>query len=412
MKPEVEELIEIYGNKEKYQQRITDLSRNTDLSKDKLSDLLEKDDIKSKIDFGKNRQRAEILKQNDDFLKELSGIKNRLGEKFFRLMEEVISEGPFKWREGFLTAGKDLLLKYDFAKPKVIISHSFLSEHENYPSEVFYLPGTPIESDDWPESTVYEKDSYFDGLPLEWVVVPEHELTFNIKIDDPKFMFRCKEKLFKNYLDKWKKFLTKWHISTNWNGELDKLHAYSLPSVIVERDDKNHNMPVIIHLGAWATREDVKEAWTTVEEIMKEARIFRERESEDKIFIRDLIWFRMNKEDATSPSKIAHFWAGKFPKEIDLEVIEKVTRHEDTFEKVPLEERLEEVLSEDPKMAELRGKFIEARKAFIRIGLKDKVKKSIKKTEKKIKRLGSENWDRNRIKVFHRGEPFQKKGEK
>jgi hypothetical protein len=120
----------------------------------------------------------------------------------------------------------------------------------------------------------------------------------------------------------------------------------------------------------------------------------------------------MNKEDATSPSKIAHFWAGKFPKEIDLEVIEKVTRHEDTFEKVPLEERLEEVLSEDPKMAELRGKFIEARKAFIRIGLKDKVKKSIKKTEKKIKRLGSENWDRNRIKVFHRGEPFQKKGEK
>lgn len=92
MKQEIEDLIEIYGNRKKYQQRITDLSRINDPSMDKLSTLLEKHKIKDKIDFGKNRQRAEMLKQNELFLKELSGIKNRLGEKFFRLMEETIPE--------------------------------------------------------------------------------------------------------------------------------------------------------------------------------------------------------------------------------------------------------------------------------------------------------------------------------
>jgi len=411
MKPEIEELIETYGNIEKYRQRIADMAKRTSIPSiaEYITEAL---NLSAKINFGKNRQRAELLKQNELFLEELSGIKNRLGETFFRLKHEEIDElGP----RAFRAARRDALSKSDFAEPTVVIEDWFCEEHgSEFGTPIYSRPGTPTEGDGLPESEVdIGRDPFFDCEHLDVVAVDRRDYDADPELlGRPAFKSRCKEKVFERYLAKWDEFLNKWHISINWNGDLQYLHVHSLPSVIVERDEKNHNMPVIIHLGAWATLEDVKEAWVTVEEIMKEARIFRERESEDKIFIRDMIWFRMNKEDATSPSKIAHFWAEKFPKEIDLEVIEKVTGNEDTFENVPLEERLEEVLSEDPKMAELRGRFIEARKAFIRIGLKDKVKKSIKKTEEKIKRLGSEDWDRNRIKVFHRGEPFQKKGEK
>lgn len=371
MQPETEELIEIYGNIEKHRQRIADAAKRAP-----IPDIPEVHNAQDKLNFGKNRQRAEILKLNDAFLKELSGIKNRLGEKFFRVMEgELIEAGS-----------KAALLKSDFAEPKIAIEQAFTPDYSEYPAYLYYLPGTRISEDGFPESEIdLGRDSFFNDQPLEWVIMHEYDPDYK-QIGTPSFKLRCMEEVYNRYLDKWNEFLTKWHISIDWNGDLQYLHLHSLPSVIVERDDKNHNLPVVIRLGAWATSDDIKRAWPRVEEIMKEAQIFRERESEVIIFIRDICWFRMNKKDAILPSKIAHFWAEKFPKEINLEVIEKVTRDEDSFENVPLEERLEEVLSEDPKMAELRGRFFEARKIFIRSGLKDKVKKSIKKTEKRIKR--------------------------
>jgi len=411
MKPEIEELIEIYENGEKYLARIDAAAKVRP-----VPDIGEILNVQSKISFGKDRQRAELLKLNENFLKELSGIKNRLGDKFFKLMEEEIPraavESParyFRKHERdpimerlpsdpgtFFGECEEALLKSDFAEPRVVLEKEIYDASDEFPSYVYFLPGTPIDGGGWPESEIDEKDPFFNGPPLEWVIVNYRE----VELEDPDFKLRCKEEVFLNYLNTWNEFLTKWHISINWDGDLQYLHVHALPSVIVERDNKNHNLPVIIHLGAWATSDDVKRAWPRIEAIMKEARIYRERESEDRLFIRDMIWFRQNRGEALSPSKIAHFWAEKFPAEIDLEVMEKVTRDEETFEDVPLEERLEEVLSDDPKMAELRGRFIEARKAFIRIGLKDKVKKSIKKTEEKIKRLGSEDWDRNREKLL------------
>jgi hypothetical protein len=383
MKQEILDLIDIYENEPKYQDRISDTGQ-----KQPIPDMAEALNLQDKINFGKNRQRAELLKLNEVFLKELSGIKNRLGEEFLKFIEDVDNSFPRDYRED--------LLKSNFAEPKVVISHSFSDEHGNE-GEVFYLPGTRIEGDGFPESEVYEEDSYFKGQPLEWVVVPEYEL-FNTNIDDPKFRFRCKEKVFIRYISKWFGFLTKWHISHLWNGDLEYLHVHSLPSISIEIDRDNQNLPIRICLGAWATLEDLKREWPNVEKLMKDERIYRERESDN--FLRDLIWYQLSKNEAMSPLKIAHFWAKKFPKEIDLEAIEKVTKDEETFEGVPIEERLEEVLSDDPKMAELRGRFIEARNDFIHTGLKDKVRKSIRKTEEKIKRLGSEEWDRNRQRLF------------
>ena len=408
MKQEILDLIDIYENEEKYRQRISDITH-----KEPIPDIAEALNLQCKISFGKDRQRAELLKLNENFLKELSGIKNRLGDKFFKLMEEEIPEASMGDPAHFFNAVNDILVKSDFAKPRVVIVNAFSRSYDEFYDYVYYLPGTPMLGDEYPESEIDEVDTFFSGRPLEWIVVVgstfpsdavfgiRHELSFNIEdMEDTKFSRKCKELVFKRYQDKWNEFLAKWHISINWNGDLKYLHLHSLPSVIVDRDNKNHNLPVIIHLGAWATSDDVKRAWPRIEAIMKEARIYRERESEDRLFIRDMIWFRMNTDEASSPSKIAQFWAKKFPEQIDLEVIERVTRDEETFGDVPLKECLEEVLSDDPKMAELRGRFIEARKAFIRIGLKDKVKKSIKKTEEKIKRLGSEDWDRNREKLL------------
>ena len=390
MNPEIEDLVKIYRNPEEYQQCIADAVKSNHIA--------EALNLQDKRDFKKNRQRAELLKQNEIFLKELSAIKNRLGEKFLKLMEENIAEDALDGPGRFFSECEGILLKSDFAEPTIVISNIVMEEDGGGPRVMHWLPGTPEDIPGNPDSEIeIMPDPFFGGDPLEMVFVGHFEEDF-VRIGTPSFEFKCKVKVFENYWLKWFDFTRKWHISDNWTGDLQDLHLHALPSVIVEREDANNpNLPVSIHLSAWATREDVEEAWASVEQLMKEARVYRERES--KNFLRDHIWYQLNKKEGMSPLSIARFWAEKFPKEIDLEIIEKVTRDEDTFEGVPLGERLEEALSDDPKLAELRGRFIEARKAFIRIGLKDKVKKSIIKTEQKIKRIGSEDWDRNRLRL-------------
>jgi hypothetical protein len=391
MKPEIEDLIDIYKNIEKYKKRIVDV-----VKLGPISAIAEALNVHQKISFKKERQRAEILKQNKYFLKELSGIKNRLGEKFFILRDEI-SEPELWHTSHFFSPGNIILLNSDFAEPKIVIEAAFPRTYDEFYDFVYYLPSTTILGNGYPESEIDERDTFFEGRPLEWVIVPNSDLLIALDNRDPRFKLQCKREVFKRYEDKWKEFLGKWHISTDWSGDLKYLHVHSLPSLIVERDDYNHNLPVVIRLGPWATTDDIKRAWPRVEEIMKGSRLFRERESEDKIFIRDMAWFRMNKEESISPSKIARYWAKEFSREIDFEVIEKITRDEDSFKDVPIEDRLQEILSDDPKMDELKGRFAEARKAFIRNGLGDKVKKSIKATAKKIERQGSEEWDRSRL---------------
>ena len=384
MKPEIEDLIEIYGNKERYMQRIEEAIHLAP-----IPDIAEARNLQAKIQFGKDRQRGELLKQNKVFLNELEQIKNRLGEKFFKLLDSLADN---------LEQYGDILSKADVAEPIILLAAWLPSEHSEFPEVFYYLPGTRKDNDGRPESIVKPgKDPLFDGLPLEWIILDEKEFHPE-KMGTAKFIALRKIEVFYKYWGGWSRFLEKWHISTNWDGDLQCLHVHSLPTLIVELDRDHHNLPVVIRLGAWATTDDIQRAWPRVKEIMKEARIFRERESDN--FLRDYIWYQLNKKDAMSPLSIARFWAEKFPKEIDLKIVEEITKNEDTFEKVPLEKRLEEVLSGDLQMAELKGRFIEDRKAFIKTGLKDKVKKSIKKIEEKIKRLGSEDWDRNRLKLL------------
>jgi len=411
MKQEILDLIDIYENEEIYRQRISDAAH-----KELIPDIAEALNLQSKISFGKNRQRAELLKLNEIFLKELSGIINRLGEKFFKLNEEEFPALALESPETFFTYGDDLISSSDFLKPKIIIHDLIWLEGPNSePQSIYYLPDTSEISPGEPvfglePGNRYEptfeidppKDPYFDGFPLEVVTVSRNDKDFD-RIKEPEFLFRCKKKVFERYCIKWIEFLEKWHISCNWDGDLDNLHLHSLPSVIIERDNKYKNLPIVIRLGAWATLNDLKKTWPTVERLMKEARLYRERESDN--FIRDLSWYRMNKEEGMSPAKIARFWADKFPKEIDREIIEKITRDDDTFENVDLEDRLKEVLSGDPNLTELRDRFKEERALFLRNGLKEKVKKSIKNLSEKINRFGSEKWDRNQKRLLQRAVP-------
>jgi hypothetical protein len=396
VKQEILDLIDIYENKEKYL-----LCIDAAAKKEPIPDIAEALNLQSKIDFGKNRQRAELLKLNEVFLKELLGIKSRLGEKFLKFVEEVDREGPHDYKED--------LIKSDFAEPRVIISHSFIDEQSDYPSEVYYLPGTRIENDDWPEHEISEEDSYFKGKPLEWVVVPEDEL-FNINIDDPKFRFRCKEKVFSRYAAKWFEFLTKWHISHLWNGDLEYLHVHSLPSVVIGIDLDNRNLPIVIRLGAWASVDDLRKAWPEIERKRTEANIRQETEKNSKKFIRDLVWYQM-KKDGMSYADVAHFWADKFPHEILLDITEKITKGDSSFENinaqgkeenVPLEERLKEIQSAGPDdpVYPLKVRLEVEREPYIRTEVKDKVKKQIKSIEGQIKRLSSEEWDINQERLF------------
>jgi hypothetical protein len=399
MKQEILDLIDIYENKEKYRQRISDAA-----CPESISDLVEMSNLRSKIDFGKDRQRGELLKLNEIFLKELAGIKNRLGEKFFKLQEAVFPAPLFALPKEFPAYGDDLILQSDFSEPKIIVHDLRTLEGPNTESQSSYrLPDTPEIFPGEPEFEIDSvKDPYFDGFPLEVVVLGQHDPDRELaRKKDPDFLFLCKKLVFFRYTMKWYEFLKKWHISRDWNGNLSYLPV--LPAVMIETDYKNQNLPIVIRLGAWATEDDLKNTWSSVKRIMKDEHI--KRESESKNIIRDYSWYLMNKDEKMSPAKIARFWAKKFPKELDLEVIKKVTRDEENFEDVPLEERLEEVLSDDPKMAELRGRFIEARKAHIRIDLKDNVKKSIKNLSKKINRLDPEEWGRNRKRLLQKADP-------
>lgn len=391
MSKEIEDLIEIYEHKDEHRQRIRQATTRVP-----IPDIAEALTLQERIQFGKNRQRAELLKQNEMFSKELEAIKQRLGKRFFDLAETIINDdSPSSIYASVLEA----VSHSAFADPEIVFVHTeYLDpgvvEHH------YYRPGTPLATDGAPIYDIEPSgDPLFDGFPLEYVIIdPVQDWDKAERIGTQAFRDECKLKVYEHYLDKWIAFLDKWHISLNWNGDLQYLHVHSLPSVIVELDQGSHNLPVVIRLGAWATYDDVKDAWPKVEQTLKEAHVYRERESEN--FLRDYIWYRQNKEDSLSPASIAREWAKMFPKEIDLEIIEKLTRDEDAFEAVPLKERLEEVLSGDPAMAELKGRFIEARKAYISSGLRDKVKKSIKKTEEKIKRFGSDEWDRNRQRLL------------
>ncbi|MCG7851562.1 MAG: hypothetical protein MIO92_03480 [Methanosarcinaceae archaeon] len=395
MHKEIEDLFKLYAHKDDYQERIAAAA-----AEEPFPDIAEALNLRDKIDFGKDRQRAEMLKQNSIFLKELSRIKEELGEGFFRLIEQAIPEpglgnpdkissiGPRK----FNNLCRDLVLTSDFAEPVVIIEKEFIDVN-GHPFPVYYLPGTPIFGDGWPEREVGTGP---DPFPPGWVILKSFDPDCD-KIGTPEFAAKCKEELFARYIGKWGDFLENWHISLNWNGDLQYLHVHALPSVIVEIDKRSHNLPVVIRLGAWAAREDVGAAWPIVEEKMKEARVYRERENDN--FLRDQIWYKQSKDLSMPPSAIALEWAKRFPKEVDLEVIEKLTRDEQTFMDVPPQEILEEVLKDD-RLAELKGRFIEARKAYISTSLRDRVKKSIKATEKKIMRLGSDDWDRNRERLL------------
>jgi hypothetical protein len=71
----------------------------------------------SRIDFDKKEQRTELLKRNERFLNELNGIKDRLGQKFFKVrnisnktIRQISDDNP--------------LLKMDYPKLKFILLKS------------------------------------------------------------------------------------------------------------------------------------------------------------------------------------------------------------------------------------------------------------------------------------------------
>ena len=408
MKQEILDLIDIYEHEEIYQQQIAEAK------KERIPNIPKILELHGKINFDKNRQRAELLKLNDIFLNELKGIKNRLGKKFFETRMEEIPEAAQESPRSFYEYGDQLISNSDFTEVRIIISElEFIEGPNSEPINRYYrpdpiemFPGGPLIGLE-PGAGIQDprlevelpKDPHFNGTLLEAVIVDINDVNLD-EIRNPKFLLDCKKTIFKRYSDKWQEFVMKWHISSDWNGELEYLSFHSLPSLMIEIDHKNQNLPIIIRLGAWATLDDIKKSWPTVERQMDEARLYRERESDN--FLRDLTWYRMNKDEEMSPAAIAQFWAARFSKEIDLETIEKITRDDPTFANVDPEERLKEALSGDTNLSELRDRFKEERALFLRYGLKDKVKKSIKNLAKKIDRIGSEYWDRNRKSPFHR----------
>lgn len=166
-------------------------------------------------DLGKSvSQRAELLKQNELFLNQRESIKKRLGDKFLKLLEERMDDTYPSRPQADITES-------DFAEPVVVLVSSYYVDVGTLEHR-YYLPGTPIGTDQLPLAEIEPiKDSLFGGFPLEWVLIDDQVERDQVQqIDIRSFKDSCKVKVFERYWLKWYEFSDRGHISMNWNGDL------------------------------------------------------------------------------------------------------------------------------------------------------------------------------------------------
>lgn len=363
---ELENLLEVYANKDKYLgelKSLNDPQQNKKLSlAERFNALFE---LQHRLDFGKKRQSGWLLKYNDDFLNELSSIKSRLGENFFKILEEVEYDQP-----GEL----DIFLRSsDFVEPTIT-------------TEAELLATLPLDSNT--SDIQLPKDPYFLCTHLDFIVFEDEELEQK-NVDKSLRLRKCKVKIFFRYLNKWQEFCVKWNLSIEWSGNIDYLQFQTPPALKVQQDKTNRNYPIVIRLGKWATRDDLEKTWETVERLMQQIGLWREREGEK--FLRDLIWFQLNKKINWPPSKIAEYWVSKFPREYDLNILKKAMKKEwqyDEYNDKDWADLLVKIYSRNKDVEEFRTKFLIERSVYLKTGLRERIKKSLAKINKQIKRQG------------------------
>jgi len=288
----------------------------------------------SKKPFHIENQRAELLKRNEMFLKELEGRSKRLGKEFFKIKELS--------RENLEELSKDnILLKLDYPKVK-IMQIDCPVEEAKYANILSAYYG--YDSDRYDPISEIEKDSFFESRDIDTILVYDEDL------DNIRTKIEFKLTVLDGYKEEWKRFCIKWHINNKWNGDLSNLSEYQYPHK--ERKRSNFN--------------------------------------------RDLCWYDLNKKKGYSPGGIAKLWLNYRPEDIDRLVATKIIKKYEILKGVSIADFLEEILSDDPEIKEIRDDFEEEKKIYAtgQVGRAkftprfiDVIKKAINRMDKRIKRL-------------------------
>lgn len=129
------------------------------------------------------------------------------------------------------------------------------------------------------------------------------------------------------------RFLRKWHISSNWDGEIDSLSKFIKDTPIIIYDalsacestipsreleplpDESEFNYLYLKIDAWTSLDDIKKIWPRIQDLKK--KIFDFKAEQKSNFGRDLYWYDLKKQHKLSYGQIAKLWSNHCPGDID-----------------------------------------------------------------------------------------------
>lgn len=270
-------------------------------------------------EFDKKIRKSELLARNVNFLKELKNIRKRLGRVFFRVKDIFFDFGSIKGLSE--KSEHNPLLKLRWPKPK---------------------KGQELE-----DLYIYTR---YDESKRVWLYNDWRDLQERI---DNKF------RLFTHFLFEWREFCGHWGVDVRWDGSIRSLTGAQKDPVEIYCGDEGlpdrlSEFRIVMTINEWATLEDIRAKWSTVQTMQK--KIWGKRESATN-FGRDLCWYDLAEECKLKPSQIAKLWVEKYPADIDLLVIRGVRKH---FDENDMRGR---VLDDSRLITEVKSGFLSAKYA-------------------------------------------------
>jgi len=247
--------------------------------------------------WDRNTQRAELLKRNANFLKELENVKEELGgDLFFKVRNISFNE-----------------IMMDKTRENILLKN------------------------DYPKNPIYRLDKKcWEKLRIGQDIIKRYTI------------------LEREYKPKWKEFCIRWHIEPKWNGNISSLKKFMRPPLLLHRveDNKRGISTIILTIDNWTINKDIRDAWHEVE---KYQNIIWKKQEKRTNFMRDLCWYDLSEKCGMKPKQIAELWVQKFPEEIDLFVVRRMKKEIEKEKKEKLKGR---VLTDSQWLNEIKFGFL------------------------------------------------------
>lgn len=315
-----------------------------------------------KRDFDISAQKAELLRRNRKFLKELEKKLNwtRL-DGFREEFQEQVKEFRETWTNRYyLKIRKELFGKLKKRRSKIVEKIIDKNSVEEIGSKDITAMFHRFIDDEVEEESRIELKFHYQGRILDW-----------------------------------DKFCKKWNIHHEWDGDLNTLNDYLKPPIelLHVKGGDDFAPSLLLKITEWTTLNDVKDIWGTVEKYQKKMGKKWEKRTN---FTRDLCRYDLAKEHGLKPRQIAEIWIEEFPDEIDILVARRMKKkiHKEDFKGRALDdyELINEIKS--GYLKEKYKSYYEDERTFYTTGKTgdstlnppfiDAIKKSIKRMEELI----------------------------